>query len=290
MAVSNIRLAWHFPCDPGRGGEVLTVTSEAGNMLASNMTNQQPGIPWRSTSTAAQVITGRLGESDTTHPVRFLLLYTHNLSAGSSIRLELSRLADFSVIDFDETWGYSPPAAGFGEYPFGQAEFGYGQRIGGDGYNPFLLEFFDNSIESSYYRVTITDTSNPDGYIQVGRMAMGDYWQPELNIDWGYTQERTNVKSTGSESRSGAWRSRKRPNIRLANMNFSALSNFDEEQLDLIKHESGDYYNVLFSAYPDAGGETERRHVLLGFKIGASAISRDNTHWRSSELTIREAV
>lgn len=290
MSFSNIRLAWYFPCDPVRGGEVLTATSEAGNMVKENLVNHQPGIPYRSTSTAAQVFTGRLGAVGETHLIRFLLLYTHNLSAGAVIRLELSSFSDFASIDFDRTWGYSPPADGFGYYPFGYAPFGYGQQIGGEGYNPFLLEFFENEIYSSYYRVTVTDTANTDGYIQIGRMAMGNYWEPEDNIEWGYTQERTQVKSTGNESRSGAWLSRKRPNIRLAKMSFAALSDFDEEQIDLLNHQAGDYYNVLFTAYPGAGGETERRHVLLGFKIGASGISRDNVHWRSSELTIREAV
>lgn len=290
MSVGNIRLAWYFPCDPVRGGEILTATSEAGNMVKENLVNHQPGIPYRSTSTAAQVFTGRLGAVGETHLIRFLLLYTHNLSAGAVIRLELSRFANFAVIDTDKTWGYSYPAYGFGLYPFGLAEFGIGQRIGGEGYNPFLLEFFENEIDASYYRLTITDTNNTDGYIQIGRMAMGDYWEPAINCDWGYTQDRTEVGSRGRESRSGAWWERPLPQVRPVKISFSALSVSDEQELDLLKFQAKGCYNILFSAYPGAGGEEERRHVVLGFKAGASGISRDNVHWRSSELTIREAV
>jgi hypothetical protein len=43
--------------------------------------------------------------------------------------------------------------------------------------------------------ITITDTSNPDGYVAVGRVFVGAAWQPALCIDWGY--------SLGIESRTG---------------------------------------------------------------------------------------
>ena len=43
--------------------------------------------------------------------------------------------------------------------------------------------------------ITITDTSNPDGYVAIGRVFVGAAWQPALCIDWGY--------SLGIESRTG---------------------------------------------------------------------------------------
>ena len=283
----NVRLAWAFPCDETSGGQVLTATSESGNMLKENLVNHQPSIVWRSTSAATQIITGQFSEAEI---IRFLLLYDHNLSNGAQVRLELAKDSLFAGIVFDKTCGYNYSSSGYGLYPYGLYPYGYGKRIGGEGYNPFLLEFFENSLSASYYRVTITDTTNPDVYIQIGRMAMGDYWSPSYNVKYGYGMQRQNIPSSGNRmSRAGSTFRRKRPNYRTATMDYQWLTAEDERQLELVKHEAGDYYNVLFSAYPGTGGDAERRHVLLGFVNNSSAIKRTGFDYREMNLTIMEA-
>ena len=43
-------------------------------------------------------------------------------------------------------------------------------------------------IQPLYWRVNIEDTSNPDGYVQFGRLFLAGEWQPKFNAALGSTR------------------------------------------------------------------------------------------------------
>jgi hypothetical protein len=42
-----------------------------------------------------------------------------------------------------------------------------------------------NDVDAQYWSVEIDDTTNPDGYVQLGRVFIGPAWQPEFNMSFG---------------------------------------------------------------------------------------------------------
>ena len=83
-------------------GVTLTATSEAGTYTASNLTNVQPGKIWRSTSAAAQTITGDFGEDKR---YTAFCLYAHNLSndGSATVQVTLSNDSGHSDQVYDTT-------------------------------------------------------------------------------------------------------------------------------------------------------------------------------------------
>jgi hypothetical protein len=295
VMAERIRLAWDFASDYSTG---MSATSEAGNMVVENVLNQQPSSRWRSTTTAAQVIQGTFTELTL---VKFLLLYAHNLTIGATVKLELSN-DTFATVDGTFEWEYSEGVAGFGEDMFGIMPFG--GVTTSNGRFPFFLAFLDDTINQETglveangmavtdWRVTITDTLNSDGYVELGRVALDTYWSPEeCNAIYGYNWKRIRAKAgEGHETRNGGWRSLKRPTYRQFSFSFDLLSEADEAYLDDLFFDAGDSRNVLVVMYPKAATGLYRRHLALGFLVDDDGITRNDALYRGSSLTIREAL
>jgi hypothetical protein len=296
VLAERVRLAWDFPSDYSTS---VTATSSAGNMGVANLFNQQPSIRWRSTSTSDQVISGTFPELTN---VKFLLLYAHNLFGGASVKLELSD-DNFSTTKATYIWGYYDDAEGFGMDLFGMRPFGgIGER---SGRFPFVLEFVTEYLEddeetilypdgcpATHWKVTLSDSTNIDGYIEAGRLALGDYWSPEeCNAVYGYNWKRIRAKAgEGKETRNGGWRSSKRPTYRQFSFSFDFLTANDEAFLDNLFFNAGDSQNVLVVMYPKEAAGLYKRHLALGFLVEDDGLTRNDALYRGSSLTIREAL
>ncbi len=92
----------------------LTATSEAGAYTVSNLVATQPGKLWRSTSAAAQTITGDLGEDKR---INGFVLYAHNLSndGSATVQLTLSNNSGHTDQVYDTTVEATDPLYGWGE-------------------------------------------------------------------------------------------------------------------------------------------------------------------------------
>ena len=55
-----------------------------------------------------------------------------------------------------------------------------------------------------YLRLELEDPSNPDGYLQAGRLVAGPAWQPRVNLQYGWSIEQVDdsrtVRSRGGQS------------------------------------------------------------------------------------------
>ncbi|MGI2325900.1 MULTISPECIES: hypothetical protein [unclassified Methylococcus] len=99
--------------------------------------------------------------------IRTLGLVNHNLRPGAAtVRLEGSGSS-----------GFSPPVADSGAvavYPDNVSAF------------PTFTLDLGAVYTARYWRITISDSGNPDGHIRLGRVFLGDGWQPtETNFEWG---------------------------------------------------------------------------------------------------------
>ena len=147
--------------------DIRTTTAEASDDYeVENLINQEPGMPWRSDSAVAQTI---LGDFGALQDVNAFLLWKHNLQsiAGATIRLRLFTVA---VQDLSVTYAGNHTLNGWSETLGSPRKF-----CAGD----FTVENSDN------WDLLITDTANPDGYIEAGKLMLGNMWKPILQFNWG---------------------------------------------------------------------------------------------------------
>lgn len=86
-------------------------------------------------------------------------LIAHNFSEDAELRIEGSTSPSFSTSTFDS--GYLPTYDGTT----------FGTNIDSDALR--------------YWRISISDTANTDGFIEIGRVFIGHAWKPMRNISWG---------------------------------------------------------------------------------------------------------
>lgn len=51
-----------------------------------------------------------------------------------------------------------------------------------------IFHVFDSAVDARYWLVEFDDAGNADGYIEVGRVYMGDTWEPSLNFGENSTE------------------------------------------------------------------------------------------------------
>lgn len=281
MTQQRARFAWRSYPD----GQAITATSSAGNMAASNLLGTNIQLPWQSTTTAAQTLQGQFA---TLQACDYLCLYAHNLSYDATIRLQLANDSGFTDITYDHTWQAVLPAYGFGADSFGLVPFG--------GYAPskqvpYSVFWFDAAL-AMYWRVVITDTSNPDGYIQVGRLMLGDYWSVEnirSNFNYGYNRALLSTEKA-QQTLSGAVYVTEGVKFRKFSIKFNTLSALDEENLHDMIHSCGLSGHILFSAYPELGTSEEQAHTALCRYVSDSGSTRTNFPWRDQSFVFQEVI
>lgn len=124
-----------------------------------------------------------------------------NLFIGATVRVRVyTRDTDTTPVYDSDNFQVYP----VGTVPFGSALWGTEQWWGGVPSQEDLKTHANNVIHilpevvyAETVRVDIVDTSNPLGYVEVGRMFVGDGWQPGINMSYGASlgyESRTTVE------------------------------------------------------------------------------------------------
>ena len=139
-------------------------------------------------------------------PVQTVALAAHNLTASAQYRVRIYADVDQVQLLWDsgrvDVW----PAV----YSTDQLEWEYDNFWSGNlddeergQYTPLMTVFADEIQMAHALRVELYDTSNPDGAIRLGRVFLGDAWQPAYNASYGITHgfdDATDVVEAGDRT------------------------------------------------------------------------------------------
>lgn len=218
----------------------LTATSEA--LAIEHLQDTDVRKVWRSTSSAAQTISGDFGEAKTCNGIH---LENLNLLSGATIQLELSNDSGFTPNLVDTT--FSP----------------WSQDLTFKAATKFFTE-----VSARYMRITITDASgNPDGYVEVGRLKIGDFLKPEKNISFGASLDYEELGEL-QRARGGALIPQSKDPARILSCQWDWLKDAESQEVLELKRITGQRDDVVLSAYAEEGGNLERYHTVLGFATG----------------------
>ena len=138
-------------------------------------------------------------------PYKVLALLSHNLTTDAIYRVRCSDDITFATSEYDSGWVdayiYSIPTP---EAVWEEDSWFFGRPTEADlsGYSLNTINLMDYLIDSRYIKVEIDDTTNPDGYIELGRCFLSPITELLINMEYGATIK-WNDSSIVSESVSG---------------------------------------------------------------------------------------
>lgn len=165
-------------------------------------------------------------------------------------------------------------ALGWGDFDWGLEPWGGTVFTGWQ--SAFAVHWFPAAIGAVSFRITLTDPANPDGYLQVKRLLVGAYFEPEINPDFGL---QLNWVENSVQTRTLASSLRTDPRAKFREMTGSLAGLSDDERATFmdIARTVGLTAELFVSGFPELGGLTERDYALLG-KFAGQLPTMQNTN------------
>jgi hypothetical protein len=129
----------------------ITASSEVASLPAANVAQAWRSKPWRSTGCASEWIKFDFGSAQA---VRALVFVGHNLTSGATIKIQANATDAWGSPSIDLALTYHAA-------------------------NVVYLWSSDQTFR--YWRITIVDAANPEGFVELGRVFLGQTATPERN-------------------------------------------------------------------------------------------------------------
>jgi hypothetical protein len=128
---------------------------------------------------------------DRQRAIRAIAIIAHNITTGGRIRIRASNTPDFSVVIYDETRDAWPAASA--DWDINTLEWendnywlGSYSQEDTEGQTPISQRVLPSAVQARYWRIDIIDRANPDGFIDIGRVFIGDVFvNPGINYSYG---------------------------------------------------------------------------------------------------------
>lgn len=114
--------------------------------------------------------------------------WQHNLSRAAKVRITAATDSGFSNIVTQTAWlDVFKVVYPMGSRPWGSAGLWDGKLTAeewADGHITNFVHVFNSPVIARYWRLEIDDTTNPAGYVELGRLWISGAYQPSLNIQY----------------------------------------------------------------------------------------------------------
>jgi hypothetical protein len=242
------------------------------------MQTDTKGLVWRSGSTSATTLTAAWA-ADTS--INCLFLPFTNLTTSSTIRVVVKNSVGTSLYDSgtvsavpysNTTW---ITATGSNYYSYG-------------GGTSVRLYFPSTYTTARSIEVTVTDTTNTQGYMEISRMLAGTYWQLTHNIEFGLSVEYKD-SSTHYRTQSGNLLTDAGTITKVLSFSLGYMSTADRNLLVQVFKQNALRRPVLVSLFPaDLDKEKEVIHEIYGKLSNSGSLSHPMYTVYTTSLTIEE--
>lgn len=258
----------------------VTLTATSGT--PSRMQTGGPSRTWRSDDLAEQEVTAPLGESK-----NFNLVHLENINTDQALVVQFSD-DNFSTIKYAEQFTKWAKALTYKATTLWLSGTAGGDKIL-DANGDAVLDangdaVLDNAynvalpIAAEYMRLVVVDSTNPDGYVEIGRLMAGEYYEAESSQNIGINKTfDIRERSQQIETRGGQFRAMARDPQRVIGVEYEDLHDDDATEIDddsLVEYlrTVGPRGDILISVYPEEGTDRERLHTVVGRITQRSAI------------------
>lgn len=281
---STVYMGW-----PNRVGES---TLSGGSWLAAlprdNMKDARITKVARS-STAALADTKVLGDMGIARSIRGFALVNHNLSQSALVRFRLGTTSGGAEV-YDSGW-VSAWRMTFDTDLLEWEEPGWWEGIADDEYlrAPFaVVHIAPSFLTARYWSIEINDTTNTNGYVQIGRPFVGGGLVPSRNFSFGYVDGWEDLSSV-TRGDNGAEYAVVRPRLRVSRFALEWLTSAEAEYVHEMKRRLGTTGEMLF--VPDTSDvDAQQRYGFLGRMRTLSPIEYPFMSIRKSAFEVAEIL
>lgn len=249
---------------------------------ASNMQTDYKTEVWRTLSGSQSTITLTWPSSELVNCVIFAF---SNLSptATAFVRCYAENDATITSTILSQTLA---PSTNFGDVGWGTAPIGSNAaNYGGGAYGTI---WFPSPRTVKKLSILITDLDNTSGYMEAGRLIVGNYWSPTYNAEAGAT---LGIVDTSKNERadSGELRTDRGTIHKTLSFEMNYLTNADRNQMYGIMR-NGIYKPMFVCLTPESVDDTmgEQIHQLYGKMTRTSALKYQLLGQFSTSLELEE--
>jgi len=229
-----------------------------------------------------------LGTSD--YNIHALSLHSHNLSSNATWRITVGTSAGASDV-FDS--GFISVWSVTFDSDLNQFEQGaYWPDVTNDAnvrsHFSIISTFSNAAMANQYIRVEINDTTNTDGYIEIGRLGVWSGFQPSKNAVWGINHGWDDQSDTNF-SISGELNYEKRKAKRTANMSFDFLTDSEANTMYELVRRSGTTGEVMYIPDP-ADMAYSQRYGFRGRLRRLGALEKTSIDVNTQEIQAEELI
>jgi len=274
----NIRVIYNNAADRS----VVTASSTAGSLVASNMLTDIKSAVWRSTDTTASLtLTWAKNEV-----VAGVILPFCNFTSQSTIRVRgYIELADTDPI-FDTGIINACPAIALGLWGWGSDSLGVNAFAYGGG--TYGRAWINNPASVKKIVIDLSDSTNTFGYLEVSRLVVGSYWEPTIGAEQGAT---LTVTDTSKHFRTDAGDQLTDTGTKYRKQSFSlpSLDEVDRVKMWNILWGNGLARPIFISMYPnDPDVSLEQAHQLYGKLVASPVMGTPYFNRHNATIEIEE--
>jgi hypothetical protein len=281
MAAKNLRVVYQNLINIATTTTVASTT--ASNTSAANLKLDSKGSVWRSTGTTATItVTFAIDQV-----VSAVIAPFCNLTTSSTISFICKNAAGTQVAT-SGTVLCAPflqiTPSNWGTTPQGVSTYAYGGGTCARAYLPNNTKVTCRSVE-----ITITDTSNADGYIELARLIVGDYWSPQYNTSFGLSTNTVDL-SENLRTESGNLVTNRGTQFKKMSFELSYLTPTDRQSLNAIIKGNGIAKAIFISLFPEnsVDYDVEGLHQIYGKLSQLSAITYSHSDIYNTSIELEE--
>lgn len=246
-------------------GATITSSSEASTDLADdNTVDDLPGRVWRTTGASSESIVFDFGSA-----VNFDIfgIFNHNFTSGATVKLQANGTDSWGSPSYNQTLTIATDADSV--------------------VLPRLVYFPSNPTARRYWRVSVQDSSNPDGYIEIGRLIAGSYYEPSRSVADGLiVTDIDPSEGFAGPGTAGFWRVR--PKYRRAAILFPLYTATQADELYAFFSKVGRTRPIVLALDPTSRPSEDSMYCY--FKSNVGQIWREAGIYDSAQLDFEEAV
>jgi len=224
--MSSVRFLYTFKFDDA----TITSSSEASGLPDDNAVDDFVAKKWRTTADTGQWIKFDLGSAK---KITMAAIFGHNLTSGATITLEANA---------SDSWG----------------EPSYSQALTWN--EKAIVEFLDQTYQ--WWRITFEDGSNPDTYLEIGRICAGEYIEPTVNVSQD-VQKQYIDPSVKQESAGRQGYAIEKEVYRVFDVMFTGIDRTQQDQLIAMFKAVKNIYMLVFALDPNNYPEEDTIYCQL---------------------------
>lgn len=258
----------------------FSASTTAGSLAASNLRTDIKTEVWRSTGTTAS-LTATWGPNET---VAMAALAFSNLSATATMRVQCYTVFTDPTAAYDSGHVLCCPASLGFTAPWvtaGANSFAYGGGV-------YAAVWFP-AISAQKVVITITDSSNPSGYVEAARLIIGNYWSPDRNAETDTVTITPSDDSKHYRSEAGSLWTDRGPMFKRLAFDLNYMTANDRTNLWKVVRANGMSTSLYISMVPESTDATDEQiYTIYGRLSQSSAIQYKYSHLYASKFQVDE--